>query len=92
MPFGARHRRRAPGQQSGERAAPLTDSAAAEEKMIPSTSGTVVQEDTNVYTLTYYVSAALPGEFVSESAYVTPYIEGAAAKSERGTVTIEAES
>ena len=80
------------GQQSGERAAPLTDSAAAEEKMIPSTSGTVVQEDTNVYTLTYYVSAALPGEFVSESAYVTPYIEGAAAKSERGTVTIEAES
>lgn len=86
------------GQQSGERAAPLADSvaplpdsAAAEERGTPSAGGAQVQKDTDVYTLTYYVSAALPGEFVSESAYVTPYIEGTAAKSERGMVTVEAQ-
>lgn len=43
----------------------------------------------NVYTLTYFVSCMLPGEFVSESAYITPQEAGIAAKSERTTVTIK---
>lgn len=79
-------------QEAGKNLSPLTGDVAVQEKAIPSTSGEKTQNDTNVYTLTYYVSAALPGEFVSESAYITPYIEGAAAKSERGTVTIEADA
>ncbi len=45
-------------------------------------------EDPNVYTFTYFVSCMLPGEFVSESAYITPYEAGIAAKSERTTITI----
>ena len=46
-------------------------------------------EDPNVYVFTYFVSCVLPGEFVSESAYITPYEAGIAAKSERTTVTIQ---
>ncbi|MEM1484543.1 Ig-like domain-containing protein [Oscillospiraceae bacterium PP1C4] len=47
------------------------------------------QADPNVYTLTYYVSASLAGEFVTESAYITPHTEGIAAKSARGKITIK---
>ncbi len=46
-------------------------------------------EDPNVYTLTYYVSCVLPGEFVAESAYVTPNEAGISAKSERTAITIQ---
>ena len=46
-------------------------------------------ESPNVYTLTYYVSCVIPGEFVAESAYVTPNEAGISAKSERTTVTIQ---
>ena len=43
----------------------------------------------NTVTLSYYVSASLPGEFVSESAYITPHAEGVSAKTQRSEITIE---
>lgn len=44
--------------------------------------------DVSEYTLSYYMNCVLPGEFVLEGAYGTPYVNGIAAKSEGGTVTI----
>ena len=41
------------------------------------------------YTLTYYVNAAMAGDFVTESAYVTPPGDGLAAKSPRGKIVIQ---
>ena len=43
----------------------------------------------NTVTLSYYVSASLPGEFVSESAYITPHAEGVSAKTQRSEIIIE---
>lgn len=50
---------------------------------------TIKPKQKNVYTFTYFASCMLPGEFVSESAYITPQEAGIAAKSERTTITIK---
>ncbi len=55
----------------------------------PSVMGGGEAETPNVFTLTYYASCVLPGEFVAESAYVTPNEAGISAKSERTTITIQ---
>lgn len=47
------------------------------------------QSNPNEFTISYYASAALTGEFVIESAYVTPHMQGIAAKTERGSLTVE---
>lgn len=40
------------------------------------------------YTITYLLSASLPGTFITESTYLTPRADGLAAKSERGQIAI----
>lgn len=43
-------------------------------------------EDPNTYVFTYYLSAALPGSFVTESAWVT--YDGQSVKSDRGVIAV----
>lgn len=45
-----------------------------------------VQEDPNTYVFEYYLSAALPGSFVTESVWITS--EDQAVKSDRGTIAV----
>ncbi len=51
--------------------------------------GQDVADDPNSVTLTYYVSASLPGTFITESAYITPHAEGVSAKTPRSSITID---
>ena len=57
----------------------------------PGTEGEMDSQQSNLneFTISYYASAALTGEFVIESAYVTPHMQGIAAKTERGSLTVE---
>lgn len=73
------------------------DEASAEEagKMNPGTEEVPVEPEEsagswqgNVYKASYYLMGVLPGEFVTESAYITPYTQGIAAQTERGTITV----
>lgn len=62
----------------------------AEEKSIPAVESADVQDETeNEVTIVYYISAALPGSFITESAFVTPHVQELAARSGRGLIVVE---
>lgn len=60
---------------------------AAEEKVIPDAGNG--KDTRNHFTVTYYLSATLPGSFVTERAYITPNMQGIAAASDRGQIAIQ---
>lgn len=45
--------------------------------------------ESDTYVITYYISATMPGDYVVESAYVTPYEEGIFARTPRGKIQIK---
>lgn len=68
--------------------APVRDTA----KPIPNTSpAEETPANPNEYIITYYLSAALPGTFITESAYITPGAGGIAAQTERGQIVVSEE-